>query len=93
MNLLFLNRSLQLVPRTVPYLILVFDPELYVRLNEELLFFIYIDVHVDALSCVLRLCQRLKSLVNEDFQRNFKVCPQFCCFSDNYVVFKLLLCD
>lgn len=43
-------------------------------------FFIYIDVHVDALSCVLRLCQRLKSLVNEDFQYNFKVCPRFCCF-------------
>lgn len=36
MKVLFLNRSLRLVPRTVPYLILVVDPQLFVRLNEHI---------------------------------------------------------
>lgn len=59
MNILLLNRSLQLVLRTVPYLILVFGPELYVKVNEHICSyewgncFFYIDiVYVDGLSCV-----------------------------------------
>lgn len=100
---LFLNQSLQLVPITVPYLILVFDPDQYMRWNEHIssyklwkksLFLINI---VCVVWVVLRLCQRLKGLVNQDLCHSYRACHQlyiiFCFLFDKYAVFKLLTWD